>query len=223
LNTAKYAAPSKEQIKVKLTSADAKFAPTGTPFTFNYFNVNTDGFGSGPAIIFRPEGFSHGTEGLYLVEITGLKTKKGEPATITYAVHFINIQKVQDGPESAAIYTKFFNERIAAIKAMPDRVDQLEAFTDLSQDEFLKSADASINTTVRAAITDLLKDAALRKEQEASSRYKLISDAELKAGKKKDQKVQVAFGYRDLSQAYKDTRAGKKAADDFERLKTELQ
>ena len=76
---------------------------------------------------------------------------------------------------------------------------------------------------VRGAITELLKDPLLRKEQEASHRYKMMSEAEQKAGKKKDQRVQVAVGYRDLSQAYKDTRAGKKAAEDFERLKTELQ
>jgi hypothetical protein len=71
-------------------------------------------------------------------------------------------------------------------------------------------------------LSEIGKDATVQRELEAGQRYKLIAEAETKAGKVKTQRIQVASAYRDLSVAYKETRAGKRAADDFERMKKEL-
>jgi hypothetical protein len=84
-------------------------------------------------------------------------------------------------------------------------------------------ADPAISTTLRASLAELLKDPAIKKEQEAAQQYKQVADFESKAGKKKDKLVQAAVGYRNLAEAFKGTRAGTKAAEDFERLRKAAQ
>ena len=222
-NMEKYATPSQDAVKVAIHAADAKLAPTGSPLKLDYFHVETGGFGSGPAIIFRPEGFNSAIEGVYIVEISGLKTKKGQDSTIQYLVNFINLQKVPDGPEGTVVYTNFFNQRLASVQALTDKFEQVGSLLEISENEFLPLADRAIATAVKNKLTELLKDPVLRHEMEASERYMTLSKLEQKAGKIKNQRTQAAVAYREFSLAYKDTRAGKKAADDFERLKQELQ
>jgi uncharacterized protein YkwD len=221
-NTRKYEVP-KGGVKASITPANEKGQPAGAALKLDYFNVEFGGFGSGPAIIFRPEAFAMAGDARYVVEITGLKPKGKQPATLSFLVHFINLQKAPDSPDSRAVYTTYFQQRLKAAQALSDRVDQLEALAAISEDKFLGCTDPSVVSALRTALTDLTKDSALKREQEASQRYRLVADFELKAGKKKDQLVQAAFGYRDLAQAFKETRAGRRAADDFERLKKTAQ
>lgn len=54
-----------------------------------YFNVDTHGYGVDNCIIFRPDGVDK-YEGLYSVSITGLKTRGGAPAAISYQVDFFD-------------------------------------------------------------------------------------------------------------------------------------
>lgn len=222
-NMGKYAPPKKDGVQVSIKPANEKCEPAGAALKLDYFNVENGGFGSGAAIIFRPEGLNLAADARYLVEITGLANKNGQPATIRYLVHFINLQKVPDSPESSVIYTTYLQNRFKAAKGLSDKVEQLEALNGLAEDKFLSLADPAVATAVRTSLAELLKDPALRKEQEAAQRYKIIADFEQKAGKKKDKLVQAALGYRDLAEAFKGTRAGQRAAEDFERLKKAAQ
>jgi len=220
LNRAKFEAPVEAQIKVTLKAADAKLAPTGPELKLDYSHVDLGGFGSGPAIIFRPAAFPL-AEGAFVVEIAGVKPKSGEPVPLRFVVHFFNVQKTADGPESAAIYSKYMQRRFDTIQALPEKVDQVEQLTELMESEFLR--DPAVKSSVQKSLAELLKEPALKREHEASFRYKQVAALEQKAGKSKNQLTQVALSYRELASAFKDTRAGVKAAGDFERLKTQLQ
>ena len=219
-NMAKYQAPVEAQIKVTIQPADAKLAPAGPALKLDYFHVDSGNFGSGPAIIFRPAAFSM-AEGAFLVDITGLKPKSAEAPPLHYVVHFVNLQRVADGPESAAIYSKYLQQRFASIQSLPEKLDQIEQLAELLESEFLR--DPALRSSIQKSLAELLKDPALKREHDASLRYKAIAAAEQKAGKSKNQLAQVALSYRELAVAFKETRAGVKAGQDFERLKTQVQ
>ncbi len=220
LNPAKYQIPVEGQIKVTIRPADAKLAPAGPELKLDYYHVDTGGFGTGAAIIFRPAAFAL-QEGAFLVDIAGVKPKSGEEAPLHFVVHFISLQKVADGPESAGIYSKYMQQRYESIQALPEKVDQVEQLGELLESEFLR--DPAVRGSVQKSLVELLKEPALKREHEASLKYKQIASLEQKAGKSKNQLTQVALSYRDLASAYKETRAGTRAAGDFERLKGQLQ
>lgn len=89
-NTARYGKLVKGDVKVCVQPVDSRLTPQGEPLKLNYFNVDTQGFGCGPAIIFRPAEFRPRDGARYKVEITGLKAKNGQPAVIRYLVHFVD-------------------------------------------------------------------------------------------------------------------------------------
>jgi len=219
-NMAKYQAPVEAEIKVTIQPADAKLAPVGAPLKLDYYHVDTGGFGSGAAIIFRPAAFAL-QEGAFLVDITGLKPRSGEAEPLQYVVHFINLQKVADGPESAAVYSKFLQQRYASVQELPEKIDRMEQLGELMESEFLR--DPGLRGSIQKSLVELLKEPALKREHDAALRYRQIGVLEQKAGKSKNQLTQVALAYRDLAVAYKATRAGAKAGQDFERLKGKLQ
>ena len=218
LNMAKFVTPGRSKPEVALKAANDKLAPEGEPLKLDFFVVESGGFGSGPAIIFRPKTLTLKHDARYIVEITGLKAKKGDDAPLRYLVHFVSLPEVAVGPEARGLYTTYLQQRLTAAQALPNRVDQLDAVTGLTEDKFLPLCDPALATAVRACLAELLKDPALRREQEAAQRYKLIVAFEEKYRRDKNKLAEAAAGYRDLAQAYKETRAGQRAADDFKRL-----
>lgn len=60
----------------------------------------------------------------------------------------------------------------------------------------------------------------MRKEHDAAQNYQRAAALERAAGR--DRIRRAAAAYRDLANAFKETRAGKKAAADFERLRKEF-
>jgi hypothetical protein len=220
LNPEKFQAPVEAQIKVTIRPADAKLAPAGPELKLDYYHVDTGGFGTGAAIIFRPAAFAL-AEGAFLVDLSGVKPKAGEEAGLHFVVHFFNLQKVADGPDSAAIYSKYMQQRYESIQALAEKVDQVEQLSELMESDFLR--DPAVRSSIQKSLAELLKEPALKREHDASLKYRQVATLEQKAGKSKNQLTQVALSYRELASAYKETRAGQKAAGDFERLKGQLQ
>jgi len=218
-NMGKFEALVEAQVKVTIQLADAKLNPVGAPLKIDYFKIDSGFFGSGPVIIFRPAGFNL-AEGAYVVDVAGLKYREGGEH-LRYVVHFFNLGKVAEGPETAAVYSKYFQGRYAAIQALPEKLDQLEGLTEMFENEYLR--DPAVKGPAQKNIAELLKEPAVKREYEASMRYRQLNAMESKAGKSKAQMAQVASGYRDLAAAFKETRAGTKAAADFERLKSLVQ
>ena len=58
LNMEKYAKPGKDEVTATIQPVDGQFKSVGNVLELNYFTVETGGFGSGTAIIFRPKSFS---------------------------------------------------------------------------------------------------------------------------------------------------------------------
>jgi hypothetical protein len=223
INMAKYAKPSKGDVKPVIQPVDEKLENIGGPLKLDYFNVETGGFGSGPAIIFRPESFAVKADARFKVNIEGVKTKDGKAATIEYLVHFADVRKAPDSPESQKLMTAYFRKQLDGLMALTDRAAKLESLQAFAEEELLKSADPALSKEARTTVAELLKDPVLRKEQDATQRYKMVAEMERKAGKNKKQLIDVATTYRDFANVFKGTRAGEKAAADFERLKKELQ
>lgn len=105
VNSLEYAAPVLKSVKVTLTrSRDGKvwrFDSSMNKVTANgkYFNVETQNYGTGPAIIFRPDGIGEYAAGdQYNVRIEGLKGKDGSDRIIAYAVNFISAAKPMTNP-----------------------------------------------------------------------------------------------------------------------------
>jgi hypothetical protein len=221
-NTKKYALPAQSELAVSIRALNAKAEPQGDALALEYFHLDTGGFGSGPAVIFRPKDFPLGP-GSYAVTLTGVKDKSGAAATISYTVNFVNLPQVQEGAEGTAIYSKYFQKRLDTIQAMSDQVDQVEAYNDFIAEDFLAQADPALRKTAVKALTEMVKEPALKREQVALQKYRSLLALEQQAGTAKDKLVAAATGYRDLAKAYKETRAGTKAAGEFERLKNQLE
>lgn len=225
-NMAKYLKPSKDSLKVSVRAADAKLEPTGEPLKLDTSFVEEGGYGSGPAIIFRPEAFQLKPDAIYVVEIEGLKTKSKKDATLKYIVHFVSLSKIPDGPELSAAYSKMFQQRFIDIQAMSDFADKVDALTDLTEDENFRQADENTSKTIRRTLADLLKAPALQREQEAYKHFKTFPEMERQAAKAKDAKnakLQLASTYKEFATAYKDTRWGAKASGEFEKLRKEFE
>lgn len=100
LNMEKFKKPVEKNVKVyvkrlrdnktwKLNSMNGKVTEKGA-----YFNVEYFGYGSGTAIIFRPDGIDEYVAGdRYKVTIQGLQTKAGASQTLTYTVYFMSADK----------------------------------------------------------------------------------------------------------------------------------
>ncbi len=209
-NPAKFQIPDKAPVTI--TPLNARLAPMGPALRLDYQKVETGGFGSGPAVIFRPASLNLAHDAIYRVEI-GLK-----PA-LNYVVHFVSLQKIPDSPEGAGHAARFFQSRHEKIRAMGDPVDQSEALVELLENP----VDPKTRAAIQKTLAELLKDPAVKREHAAALRYRQLAQMEQKAGKSKAQLAQLAAAYRDLANAYKETRAGRRAAEAFERLKAQLQ
>ena len=97
LNPGKYSAPSQSAITVTLTrdSDNRKWTFSGSNYSPSdsgeCFIVDNQGFGINNCIIFRPSGIT-AYDGLYTVEITGLKDRKGNAVDFAYQVNFFDLK-----------------------------------------------------------------------------------------------------------------------------------
>ncbi len=96
LNPGKYSAPSQSAITVTLTrdSDNRKWTFSGSNYSPSdsgeYFIVDNQGFGIDNCIVFRPSGITE-YDGLYTVEIEGLKDRKGNAVNFAYQVNFFDL------------------------------------------------------------------------------------------------------------------------------------
>jgi hypothetical protein len=222
-NRKKYVLPAQAELSVTIQATNAKAVPQGEPLKLDYFHLDTGGFGSGPAVIFRPEDFPLGQAGTYVVTLTGMKDTSGAPAPLRYTVSFVNLSQVADGAEGAAVYTRYFQARLDAIPALANQIDQVEAYGDFLAQDFLSQADPKLRKAAQKSLSEMIKDPALKREHDAAQKYKALLAFEQQAGTAKDKLVAAATGYRDLAKSYKETRAGVRAAGDFTRLKNQLE
>jgi hypothetical protein len=214
-NPAKFRIP--DRVEVTVVPVDARLAPRGAPLRIDSLNVDRGGFGSGPAIIFRPLDLAPAHDAIFRVEILG------PDPPLRYLVHFIDLARVPDGPETAAALGRFFQARHARILSMSDPVDRAQALADLLESEGARGMDPRTRGAVQKSLSDLLRDPAVRREHEASARHRQIARLEKHAGTDRRDLAQAAAAYRELARAYEGTRAGRRAAQDFERLKAQLQ
>ena len=217
LNMGKYAAPSQEAVNVAVQPLDKEL---GEPLKLNCLYVDNAGYGSGSAIMFRPDGFTVKPDAKFMVAITGLQNKSHQAVQIQYLVHFIDIAKAPDTPESQLTITTFMRKRLDAINALTDHVEKWAGLTDFLADKLLSAAGPALSKEAKDGIAELSKDPAVRREQEAARQYDLVADLEKHMGKGKLKKTTVVTSYRDLANVFADTRAGKRAVADFERLNT---
>src|SRR5262249_44186083 len=89
----KYRKPAARSVKVELHSLDKVGKKVGDALELDYKNVNLDGFGIPNCIIFRPAKLSVADGKKHQVTISGIETAAGKPATITYAVEFVQLAK----------------------------------------------------------------------------------------------------------------------------------
>ncbi len=94
LNEEKYQDPVKEELTVTLSRADEtvwifKGDETYSVADGNYFNVEYSAYGISNCIIFRPENIEN-YDGVYRVEVQGLKDLAGNPAEFVYEVDFFD-------------------------------------------------------------------------------------------------------------------------------------
>ncbi len=91
LDPERYQTPQAASITITLTESATgktwKFSKATKDKAGNYFNVNTEGYGVGNCIVFRPDGVSS-YDGTYKVSISGLKKKDGKASTLSYSVRF---------------------------------------------------------------------------------------------------------------------------------------
>ena len=206
-----------DRVEVTVVPVDGRLAPRGAPLRVDSVNVDRGGFGSGPAIIFRPLDLTLAHDALFRVEILGT-----DPP-LRYLVHFIAAARVPDGPETAAALGRFFQARHARILSIADPVDRAQALADLLESEGSRGMDPRTRAAVQKSLSELLRDPAVRREHDASARYRQVARLEQEAGTDRRELARAAAAYRDLARACDGTRAGRRAAQDFERLKAQLQ
>ncbi|MFC5531480.1 S-layer homology domain-containing protein [Cohnella yongneupensis] len=99
INPDEFADPIKKNIQVTLKRQRDGKQWTIAPGSYNatvsgaYLNVENSYYGSGPAIIFRPEGVDAYRAGdKYEIAITGLKSTSGASKTVRYTVEFMSAE-----------------------------------------------------------------------------------------------------------------------------------
>jgi len=167
INPDEYAKPSLKNVTVslkrvsdnktwKLTSANNKATVNGA-----YMNVENSGYGSGPAIIFRPNGISAYKAGdKYEVTITGLSSTGGASKTIHYAVEFMSAAHYEAASMTPGT-TKFTDiakhwakpaiEWAAAQGIVSDIQGPFRPEDDVKEEEFLKMFLEAGDATVASA------------------------------------------------------------------------
>lgn len=99
LNPDLYQDPKRSDVTVKVTRVSDGKAWTlskndsSSTTKGEFFQVNADGYGEGPVIIFNPGKANLGAskyKGAYTVKIRGLRTAEGESTSLTYRVNFCN-------------------------------------------------------------------------------------------------------------------------------------
>lgn len=219
LNPGKFGKPDAAHVKVAISPLVA--GKPGAPLPLDYFKVDTQAFGSGPCVIFRPAKFTPAHDAVFQVDLKGLVDVAGVEVPLSYRVHFVAPGKAS-GAEASAVYTKWFAARTASIAEISEPLDQLEALVALLENELAPQVEGATLSAARKRVAELLKEPGLKREHDAAQRYKQVQAAERKAGTSKSQLTQAALAYRDIATSCKDTRAGKRAAADFERLKSKL-
>ena len=128
LNPSYYQTPEKAKVKVTLKSNS-----DNTEWTFSgdetytvssvgkYFNVETNGYGIGNCIIFRPAGISY-YYGVYTVVISGLKDSFGNAVTLSYKVDFFDANEYREMEpgwytDSATGRKYYFNDDGSMVKS----------------------------------------------------------------------------------------------------------
>lgn len=230
LNMAKYETPQVDLVQVTIQPVDDRMAAVGEPLPLDCFTIENQGFGSGTAVIFRPEAFTSNAfkmrpDTRYRVTIDGLRTRaqKNTPTKIEYLVHFIDLQKVPHTAESQRVVTTALRKQVDAIGSITDPVEKWESLNAFLANDMTNAAEPALLKEVGNELARLAKEPAVRKEQEAEKKYQVIVGWEKKAAGNKPKRISVANSYREFSQVFTGTRAGGKAADDFERLKRELE
>jgi hypothetical protein len=89
LNPAKYCMPKLDEVVVQLFPIEQGNADRAHAIEIENLAVDTQGFGVNNCIIFQPKAIQVGTGKSYLLEIRGLQTRDGQPASVTFPVHFI--------------------------------------------------------------------------------------------------------------------------------------
>ncbi len=144
LNPGKYSAPSQSAITVTLTrdSDNRKWTFSGSSYSpsdsGDYFIVDNQGFGINNCIIFRPSGITT-YDGLYTVEITGLKDRKGNAVDFAYQVNFFDL-KDSPAPQPTDIST-------ATVTVTPDSMEYTGS-------AFTPAVSVTLNGTTLKAGTD---------------------------------------------------------------------
>lgn len=167
INPEEYAEPSLKNVKVSLkrvsdnknwtlTSANNQATVSGV-----YMNVENSGYGSGPAIIFRPNGITAYQAGdKFEVTITGLKSAGGASKTIHYAVEFMSAAHYEAASETTGT-TKFTDiarhwakpaiEWAAGQGIVSDIQGPFRPEDDVKEEEFLRMFLESGDVTVASA------------------------------------------------------------------------
>ena len=96
VNPKKYSQPKQDDVKVsvfpaRISPKTGDLEKLGSAMELGFFKVDTAGYGVNNCIIFRPTGVQAAANSAYWVEIAGIKTKAGEPATIEYFVGFFKL------------------------------------------------------------------------------------------------------------------------------------
>ena len=107
LNPGRYSTPRQGDLTVTLTreSDGRTWTFRGSGYTASgsgsYFHVDTGNYGVANCIIFRPDGVER-YEGVYTVEIDGLKSARGTPVDFAYQVDFFDPDNLGAEPEQPA-------------------------------------------------------------------------------------------------------------------------
>ncbi|QDU28658.1 hypothetical protein ETAA8_37610 [Anatilimnocola aggregata] len=89
LNPAKYLAPELEDVEVQLFPLERGAADRANALEIENLAVDTQGFGVSNCLIFQPKEIKVAAGKSYSLEIRGLQTRDGQPATLTFPVHFV--------------------------------------------------------------------------------------------------------------------------------------
>lgn len=163
VNPSRYQAPNAAELTVTLTRAS-----DGKVWSFSgknqytaassglYFNLDTGNYGINNCIIFRPNGISS-YEGVYTVQIDGLRTASGQTASLSYQVDFF---------------------KSAGYK--PEQPAQPSTFTDVKEDDWFQEA---VEKAAAAGLINGYGDGRFgpNDELEISQALKLAAEIHLKA------------------------------------------
>ncbi len=129
---------------------------------------------------------------------------------------------IEQWPDAKKLRSAWFSAKYDLASAEEDLVERHEALTDLWQDERARACPAGEKRRLKYQLRRMRRESPCKEEWKARQIYDRVAAFEKQTNRTKSKLIQAARSYQAVSKRYRDTKAGRRAADAARRIVDEI-